>query len=162
MIWCPWLRQTPCRVAPRQRKGRAKDWRMDDKGPLRLQICEAEKRHNPAVTKTWQTIQMRACGFIRNSSEGERRQLGCEKGQEQHGTDSFMNAPLPSLPLFPHIFSPCLQDAWRRVFDVKKDKSSTPKTHRDQHSGNHTCLRPSPRFSHGMLICQYGFARRSQ
>ena len=37
---------------------RAKDWRMDDKGPLRLQIREAEKRHNPAVTKTWQTIQM--------------------------------------------------------------------------------------------------------
>lgn len=33
---------------------RAKDWRMSD----RMKIREAEVRNNPAVTKTWQTIQM--------------------------------------------------------------------------------------------------------
>ena len=33
---------------------RAKDWRMSD----RLRIREADIRNNPAVTKTWQTIQM--------------------------------------------------------------------------------------------------------
>jgi len=37
----------------RERRATAKDWRMDDK--LR---ARTERRNNPAVTKTWQTIQM--------------------------------------------------------------------------------------------------------
>jgi hypothetical protein len=42
------------KIGAGEQLARAKDWRMDD----RLQIRNAEKRHNPAVTKTWQTIQM--------------------------------------------------------------------------------------------------------
>jgi hypothetical protein len=42
------------KIGAGEQLARAKDWRMDN----RLQIRDAEKRHNPAVTKTWQTIQM--------------------------------------------------------------------------------------------------------